>query len=45
MDHRWPGGGRIGVRVRASVLTATLVVNGRLEGQSTVRATSTDDPR
>jgi hypothetical protein len=43
MDHRWPGGGRIGVRVRAGIVTAALVVDGRLEGQSTVRVTGTGD--
>jgi hypothetical protein len=43
MEHRWPGGSRIGVRVRAGTATAALVVDGRPQRQSTVRFTGAGD--
>jgi hypothetical protein len=42
-EHRWPGGSRIGVRVRAGAVTAVLIVDGRLEGHSAVRVTGAGD--
>jgi hypothetical protein len=44
MEHRWPAGSRIGVRVRAGTVTAALVVDGRPKSQATVRVTGTGDP-
>ncbi|MCW2899031.1 MAG: hypothetical protein JWO67_1296, partial [Streptosporangiaceae bacterium] len=42
MEHRGPVS-RIGVRVRAGTVTAALVVDRRLESQSTVRVTGAGD--